>query len=42
MDKAKTVKNVQPTIKLSDIDIVPILIGIFVILVTLGKPLRCC
>lgn len=37
MDKAKTVKNAQPTIKLSDIDFVPILVGVLVILVTLGK-----
>lgn len=42
MDKAKTVKNAQPTIKLSDIDFVPILVGLFVILVTLGKPLWWC
>lgn len=37
MDKAKIVKNTQPTIKLSDIDVVPIFVGILVILVTLGK-----
>lgn len=37
MDTPKRVKNVQPTIKLSDIDFVPIFIGVLVILVTLGE-----